>query len=103
MNKWKWGPTGSAGFELATGYTSLRDTSNLDLVIDAPQKNNFLEAKDLLHQLDAFNIRIDIQVETRRGAFYCGNELIKGQKQWFCEPKLDLFLSAILGTETDFE
>lgn len=67
--KWKWGPTGSTGFEIATGYPSLRDTSDLDLVIDAPQKINFLEAKDLLHQLDTFTIRTDIQVETGRGAF----------------------------------
>jgi len=66
---WRWGPTGSAGFEMATGYPALKVTSDLDLVIDAPQEFDSYKAKKLLQKLDTLSIRIDIQVETGNGAF----------------------------------
>jgi len=69
MSDWRWGPTGSAGFEMATGYPALKVTSDLDLVIDAPQEFDFNKAKKLLQTLDTLSIRIDIQVETENGAF----------------------------------
>jgi phosphoribosyl-dephospho-CoA transferase len=69
MSDWRWGPTGSSGFEMATGYPALKVTSDLDLVIDAPQEFDFYKAKKLLQKLDTLSIRIDIQVETGNGAF----------------------------------
>jgi phosphoribosyl-dephospho-CoA transferase len=62
MSDWRWGPTGSAGFEMATGYPALK-------VIDAPQEFDFDKGKKLLQTLDTLSIRIDIQVETGNGAF----------------------------------
>ncbi|MGQ5538031.1 phosphoribosyl-dephospho-CoA transferase MdcG domain-containing protein [Neobacillus sp. M.A.Huq-85] len=66
---WRWGPTGSAVLEIATGFPALKVTSDLDLVIDAPQEFNFYKAKKLLQKLDTLSIRIDIQGETGNGAF----------------------------------
>lgn len=63
-----WGPTGSAGFELASGVLTTHDESDLDLVLDA----NVAMARtgtDRLHRaLSALPIRIDLQLETPQGA-----------------------------------
>lgn len=69
MGNWQWGPTGSAGFELATGYQALKETSDLDIVVQAPQPIVITEAEEVLQQLDLLPIRTDIQIETGNGAF----------------------------------
>ncbi|MDK8641663.1 malonate decarboxylase holo-ACP synthase [Niallia taxi] len=69
MGDWQWGPTGSAGFEIATGYPALKDTSDLDIVVYAPHPINRNEAVEVLEKLDSLPIRADIQIETNNGAF----------------------------------
>jgi phosphoribosyl-dephospho-CoA transferase len=69
MRNWRWGPTGSAGFEMATGNSSLKETSDLDIVIDVRGQSDFREAGDLLQKLDQLGVRIDIQIETKDGVF----------------------------------
>ena len=69
LDKWHWGPTGSAGFEIATGYPALKETSDLDIVVYAPQPINIFEAEEVLQELDRLPIRTDIQIETGSGAF----------------------------------
>jgi phosphoribosyl-dephospho-CoA transferase len=69
MGNWQWGPTGSAGFEIATGYPALKETSDLDIVVYAPQPIDISEAEKLLQELDRLPIRTDIQIETGSGAF----------------------------------
>ncbi len=69
MGNWQWGPTGSAGFEIATGYPALKETSDLDIVVLAPQPIDISEAEEVLHELDRLPIRTDIQIETGIGAF----------------------------------
>ena len=65
-----WGPTGSVGFELATGAATATDASDLDLVLRAP-----LLTREALDQLAEFHrafgrlgTRVDCQVETPSGA-----------------------------------
>jgi phosphoribosyl-dephospho-CoA transferase len=65
-----WGPTGSVGFELATGAVTVTADSDLDLVVRAPvltpavlQRLSVLRAR--LQKLFA---RVDCQVETSNGA-----------------------------------
>ena len=69
LDKWQWGPTGSAGFEIATGYPALKETSDLDIAVYAPQPIDNSEAEEVLQELDRLPIRTDIQIETGSGAF----------------------------------
>ncbi|MDO4232113.1 MAG: malonate decarboxylase holo-ACP synthase [Lautropia sp.] len=64
-----WGPTGAVGFWLACGAPVLHAGSDLDLVVHAPRP---LPA-DVIGLLQALpshaGCRLDIQIETGRGAF----------------------------------
>lgn len=61
-----WGPTGSVGFELATGVPTATPESDLDLVVRAPTDPALLAA--VHHRLRGWDVRVDCQVETRSGA-----------------------------------
>ena len=66
-----WGPTGSAGFELATQAPTVTFSSDLDLLIRAPEKLSHDTAIQLLNPLQAIaqraGIRVDAQLETPAG------------------------------------
>lgn len=68
-----WGPTGGAGYQLATGMAVLRPDSDLDLVVRAPQPLCARQAAALSDALDEASrgatCRVDIQIDTGRGAF----------------------------------
>jgi phosphoribosyl-dephospho-CoA transferase len=70
-----WGPTGSVGFELATGVATATETSDLDLVIRAAQRFSVTEARAILAAVAHIDAVADIQVEAPLGAFalreYC--------------------------------
>jgi phosphoribosyl-dephospho-CoA transferase len=67
----EWGPTGSAGFELATGISTISSSSDLDLLIRAPRALSHAAARALLAELEACaacaGIRIDVQLDTPAG------------------------------------
>jgi phosphoribosyl-dephospho-CoA transferase len=67
----RWGPTGSVGFELATGFPAVTSSSDLDLLVRAPIRLTHETAAALLSELQAYagrgGIRIDAQVETPAG------------------------------------
>lgn len=75
-----WGPTGSAGFELASGTPTLTEMSDLDLVIRAPEFLVAEEAVQLFTELSSLGIRADIQIETPNGAISLA-EYVRGDKQ----------------------
>ncbi|CAB3798937.1 malonate decarboxylase holo-ACP synthase [Paraburkholderia fynbosensis] len=66
-----WGPTGSAGFELATRAPAVSESSDLDLLIRTPEPLARDSARALLDQLQALaeriGIRVDAQLETPAG------------------------------------
>ncbi|WP_269750734.1 malonate decarboxylase holo-ACP synthase [Candidatus Burkholderia verschuerenii] len=68
-----WGPAGSAGFELASGVSTVTRDSDLDLIVRAPEPLPRADAAALLDALsDAalrIGTRIDVQIETRDAAF----------------------------------
>lgn len=64
-----WGPTGSTGFTLATGLTVLHTDSDLDLVVRAPAPLTPAQAAILRAVLDGSPCRVDMQIDTGRGAF----------------------------------
>ncbi|WP_158799295.1 malonate decarboxylase holo-ACP synthase [Pedobacter sp. L105] len=68
MTGYGWGPTGSSGFELATGISSIKDTSDLDLVIHLPEKITKQQGSSLLEQLEKLSlVGLDIQMNTPAG------------------------------------
>lgn len=66
-----WGISGSAGFELASGFAALHRDSDLDLILRTPQFFSREQAADLVRVLDAATVRtgcrIDLQLQTPRG------------------------------------
>jgi phosphoribosyl-dephospho-CoA transferase len=70
-----WGPTGSVGFELATGVPTATPESDLDLVVRAPADPAQLAV--VHHRLLGLDARVDCQVETRSGAIALA-ELVSG-------------------------
>lgn len=64
-----WGPTGSAGFALATGLPVLRAHSDLDLVLHAPSPLDAQQTALLSSVLNYTDCRIDLQIDTGAGGF----------------------------------
>jgi phosphoribosyl-dephospho-CoA transferase len=71
LSEFIWGPTGSAGFELATQAPAVTESSDLDLLIRTPYPLAHELACDLLDQLQTtahrVGIRVDAQLETPAG------------------------------------
>ena len=63
-----WGPTGSVGFELATGVATSDPASDLDVVIRAPEPWPLDRARTLAASLARLPVRVDAQLETRLGS-----------------------------------
>ena len=63
-----WGVSGSAGFELATGIEALHASSDLDLILRAPEPLERRDAADLQAILDTADCVVDLQLQTPFGA-----------------------------------
>lgn len=64
-----WGPTGSLGFALATGWPVLRAASDIDLLVRAAAPLNAAQAALLREAANAGPCRVDLQVDTGHGGF----------------------------------
>ncbi|RAR49478.1 phosphoribosyl-dephospho-CoA transferase [Paraburkholderia unamae] len=71
LHDYVWGPTGSAGFELASGAATLTASSDLDILIRLPQRIERAAIDTLAHVLaeaaGRAGTRIDAQLETPAG------------------------------------
>jgi phosphoribosyl-dephospho-CoA transferase len=67
--RYPWGPTGSAGFELATGATAVTASSDLDLLVRATVRLAHREAQHIADLCVGLPCPVDIQIETPHGAF----------------------------------
>lgn len=65
---WVWGVSGSAGFELASGFPALHEGSDLDLILRTPQPLDRLKAQELVRILDTASCQVDMQLQTPSGA-----------------------------------
>lgn len=63
-----WGVSGSAGFELASGFAALHQHSDLDLILRTAQPLDRVQALELLKRLDAAVCPVDMQLQTPNGA-----------------------------------
>jgi phosphoribosyl-dephospho-CoA transferase len=63
-----WGPTGSIGFELATGFPTVHEGSDIDIVLRAPKPLEKESAQALIDFHEQFPVRLDVQLETPFGA-----------------------------------
>ena len=69
VKKWRcvpflWGPTGSVGFELATGRPVTTEASDLDLAICAPRPIGVEQARRLWNRVSKLRTKVDVRVET---------------------------------------
>ncbi|RKS19950.1 phosphoribosyl-dephospho-CoA transferase [Pseudomonas sp. WPR_5_2] len=65
---WTWGISGSAGFELASGFEALHEGSDLDLILRTPQPITRVQAQALVARLDTAVCVVDMQLQTPFGA-----------------------------------
>jgi phosphoribosyl-dephospho-CoA transferase len=78
---YSWGPTGSCGFELATGISSISENSDLDLLLEIPEPISAEAARSLLARLQVLSAaRLDVQLSTPSGgvalAEFCKGETV---------------------------
>lgn len=64
-----WGPTGSVGFELASGKDTVTEKSDLDIIIHINEGLRLEIAKEIKQEFDNITYRVDVQVEIEEGAF----------------------------------
>lgn len=65
---WVWGVSGSAGFELASGFAAMHEASDLDLILRTPQLITRNQARKLVTAFDQVICRVDMQLQTPFGA-----------------------------------
>ncbi|WP_201018861.1 malonate decarboxylase holo-ACP synthase [Pseudomonas cichorii] len=63
-----WGVSGSAGFELASGFSALHQGSDLDLILRTPQFVSRRWAAELVEALETATCRVDVQLQLNDGA-----------------------------------
>ena len=64
----RWGPTGSVGFELATGVAAADAASDLDVVVRAPEPWPLANAREIADYLNQLPARVDAQLDAPAGA-----------------------------------
>jgi phosphoribosyl-dephospho-CoA transferase len=59
-----WGPSGSTGFELVSGRPTVTESSDLDIVIRAPEPFDRAFARSICIRLEGAPSKVDVLVET---------------------------------------
>jgi phosphoribosyl-dephospho-CoA transferase len=74
-----WGPTGSVGFELATGVAVAGNASDLDVVVRAPEPWPLESAREIADHLNRLPTCVDAQLDTPAGAVML-NDYARGER-----------------------
>jgi phosphoribosyl-dephospho-CoA transferase len=64
-----WGPTGSVGFELASGHRVTTPHSDLDIAIRAPERLSAELARSLWARVMGLRPKVDVRIETSECGF----------------------------------
>lgn len=86
-----WGPTGSVGFELASGIETVTCNSDLDIIIRTPNVLPKSIAEEITKQLSNLPVKIDAQLEIPMGSIAlaeCMSNNIKIVLRTISGPKL---------------
>lgn len=68
FREFTWGPTGSVGFQLASGSAVTTSESDLDILVRTAYRLSQETAQRLQRALTASPVRVDVQLETPAGA-----------------------------------
>ena len=68
FREFTWGPTGSVGFQLASGSAVTTSESDLDILVRTPYRLSHETAQRLQRALTASPVRVDVQLEAPAGA-----------------------------------
>ncbi|WP_173917544.1 malonate decarboxylase holo-ACP synthase [Halobacillus sp. Marseille-Q1614] len=63
-----WGPGGSVGFELVSGNPTVKETSDLDIIIFSKEPFSVDTAIELLSRFNQLPVTVDVQVEIPTGS-----------------------------------
>jgi len=88
-----WGPTGSVGFQLATGLPVVRVDSDLDIVMRFPEEPDRAEMAPVLRLFAELPVRCDAQMETPHGAVALA-EWARGERRMLLKTARGPFLVA---------
>jgi phosphoribosyl-dephospho-CoA transferase len=64
-----WGPTGSGGFELASGRQVTTEVSDLDIAVRDRRRIPVEQARSLWHRVTELQTKVDVRVETPECGF----------------------------------
>ncbi|MNZ73375.1 Phosphoribosyl-dephospho-CoA transferase [compost metagenome] len=67
QERMNWGPTGSVGFELASGIFTATENSDLDIIIRVTKFLPVDTSKELIAKLLQAPVKVDVQLETIKG------------------------------------
>jgi phosphoribosyl-dephospho-CoA transferase len=79
-----WGPTGAAGFELATGVPALNAQSDLDIIVRAQPGDERL--RRFAESMRASDVRIDVELAFGDGYGVALEEALRGEMMLFKTP-----------------
>ncbi|MBB6284138.1 malonate decarboxylase holo-ACP synthase [Geobacillus subterraneus] len=75
-----WGPVGSVGFELASGVPTVKDMSDLDIILRLIDFPALETVKQLVMQLIRIPVRVDVQLELPIGSISLLEYLSEGDR-----------------------
>lgn len=67
---YSWGIGGSLGYELTTSLPTIRETSDIDVILYQSTALPHKECKQIIERISGSPILIDIQVQNQKGAFH---------------------------------
>lgn len=69
LRAYQWGIGGSSGYELTTGYPTVKPSSDLDLILTNCSKMTSREAKGLIQKINSHGVHADIQIVQGQDGF----------------------------------
>lgn len=69
LHGYQWGVGGSSGYELTTGFPTVKSSSDLDLILKNCSKMTSREAQSLLRKINSHGVHADIQIVQGQDGF----------------------------------
>ncbi len=92
----EWGPTGSIGFELATGIPVATEKSDLDMTVYVPPDLDYQLLEQLYEELQQCSFRIDVQIEFEDAGAALLPDIIKFKNGFLLRTSSGLLMASII-------